>query len=132
MRKVIPILILGVQVAVTFVVLCFLYMVFALLDNDFGLDGLVGLFVFQPIFAVIFSGLTIFVCLLVGLPIRLNRKINCRWRAHFFVPIVGAVLGLLFLFLSLLPAFTETATIDRGDGEPVSKQIPNSIFIVTG
>jgi len=132
MSKIIALLILGIQVVVTFIVLCSLYMVFAILDSDFGFDGLVVLFVFMPIIAMIFSGLTILLCLLVGLPVRLNKKIHDWWTRHFYLAIAGAGLGLMLQFLSLFPAFAQTATIDRGDGQPVSKQIPNSIFGLTG
>jgi hypothetical protein len=106
-------------------------MVFALLDNDFGFDGLLGLFVFQPIFALILSGLTIFVCLIAGLPIRLNNKLNYWWTTNFYIAIIGTIFGLIFLFLSLLPALRETVTYDL-DGQPALKQIPNAILSISG
>jgi hypothetical protein len=106
-------------------------MVFALLDSDFGIDGLFGLIVFQPIIAIILSGLTTFLCLIIGLPIRLNNKLNSWWTTNFFVPIIGAVLGLTFLSLALLPAFTEHVTYEL-DGEQTLKEVPNSIFSIVG
>lgn len=106
-------------------------MVFALLDNDYGFDGLFGLFVFQPIFALILSGLTILICLVVGLPIRLNSKLNYWWTTNFYIAIIGTIFGVIFLFLTLLPTFRETATYDL-NGQPTLKQIPNSILAISG
>lgn len=131
MSKTITILTIGLQIALTFIATCCIYMVFALLDNDFGFDGLFGLFVIQPIIAIILSGLTIFICLIVGLPIRLNNKLNYWWTTHFYISIIGTVIGLTFLLLALTPAFKETVTYDL-DGQPTLKQIPNSIFSISG
>ncbi|TAE77848.1 MAG: hypothetical protein EAY81_12215 [Bacteroidetes bacterium] len=106
-------------------------MVFALLDSDFGLDGLFGLLIFQPIIAIILSGLTVFVCLIVGLPIRLNSKLNYWWTTNLYIAIIGTIIGLTLLVLSLLPTFSETATYDL-NGVPTLKQIPNSILSISG
>ncbi|WP_460758920.1 hypothetical protein [Niabella terrae] len=131
MNKTIAILTLGLQMALTFIGPFCIYMVFALLDSDFGFDGLFGFVTVQPIIAIILSGLTIFDCLNVGLPIRLNNKANHWWITNFYIAIIGTVFGLIFLFLSFLPTFSETVTYDL-DGRPTSKQIPNSIFAISG
>lgn len=131
MSKTITILNLGLQIALTFIATFCIYMVFALLDSDFGFDGLFGLVIFQPIIAIILSGLTIFCCLIVGLPIRLNNKLNSWWTTNFYVSIIGAFIGLTFLVLALLPTFSETVTYDL-DGVPTLKQIPNSILSFSG
>jgi hypothetical protein len=131
MSKTITILTLGLQIALTFIATFCIYMIFAILDNDFGFDGLFGLVIFQPIIAIILSGLTIFVCLIVGLPIRLNSKLNYWWTTNFYISIIGIIIGLTFLFLSLLPTFKETATYDL-DGQQTLKQIPNSILSIFG
>ena len=55
MNRTITILTIGLQVVLTFIATFSIYMVFALLDSDFGLDGLFGLFIMQPIFAVVLS-----------------------------------------------------------------------------
>jgi len=106
-------------------------MFFALLDNDFGFDGLFGFIVFQPIFALILSGLTILVCLIAGLPIRLNSKLNYWWTTNFYIAIIGTVFGLTLLLLALLPIFREPVIYNL-DGEPTLKQIPNSILSISG
>lgn len=131
MSKTISILTLGLQIALTFIATFCIYMVFALLDSDFGFDGLFGLVIFQPIIAIILSVLTIFVCLIVGLPIRLNNKLNYWWTTHFYISIIGTVIGLTLLLLALLPTFKETVTYDL-DGVPTLKQIPNSTFSYIG
>ncbi len=131
MSKTITILTLGLQIALTFIATFCIYMVFALLDSDFGFDGLFGLIIFQPIMAIILSGLTIFVCLIAGLPIRLNNRLNYWWTTNFYIAIIGAIIGLTFLFLALLPTFSETATYEL-DGQTTLKQIPNSTLSISG
>lgn len=131
MSKTITILTLGLQVALTFIATICIYMVFALLDSDFGFDGLFGLVIFQPIIAIILSCLTIFVCLIVGLPIRLNKRLNYWWTSNLYISIIGTICGLTFLSLALLPTFRETVTYHL-DGQPTLKQIPNAIFLISG
>lgn len=131
MSKTITILKLGLQIALTFIATFCIYMVFALLDSDFGFDGLFGLVFFQPIIAIILSGLTIIVCLILGLPIRLNSKVNYWWTTNFYISIIGTIIGLTFLFLSLLPTFRDTATCDL-DGQTTLKQITNTVLSISG
>ena len=119
----------GLQIVLTFIAAFCIYMIFALFDNDFGIDGLFGLFIIQPIFAIAFSVLTIFVCLIVGLPIRLNKKLNRWWATNFYISIIGTICGLTLLGLSLLPVFNETVTIN---GQKSLKQIPNSSLTYIG
>lgn len=131
MSKTLTILTLGLQIALTFIATFCIYMVFALLDSDFGFDGLFGLIIFQPIIAIILSGLTIIVCLIIGLPIRLNSKLNYWWTTNFYIAIIGTVFGLTFLCLALLPTLKETVTYDL-DGQSALKQIPNLILCISG
>jgi hypothetical protein len=102
-------------------------MLFALLDNNFGIDGLMGLFVFQPLLAIIISILTIFICITFGLPIRLNKKLNQWWTVHFYIAIIGFIIGLIALILSLLPVFTVTVLVDNE--LQFYKQTPNTILV---
>jgi len=104
-------------------------MLLALLDSDFGIDGLFGLFVIQPIIAIIISSLTIIGCLIVGLPIRLINKLNEWWIANFYFSIIGVIVGFLILFISFLPMFKDTITVDV-DGEQTIKEVPNLILII--
>lgn len=131
MNRIIVILTLGLQIAFTFIAACCIYMVFAIHDSDFGFDGLVGLIVFQPVVAIMLSTLTIIVCLIVGLPIRLNHKLNYWWTTNFYIAIIGIVCGLCLLMLALLPSFSETVTYEL-DGVPTLKQIPHSTLSYIG
>ena len=131
MNKIILMLISGFQILGTFIVMFCIYMVFAFFDNDFGLDGLFGLVVFQPILAFIITVLTIFVCLLIGLPIRLNYRINYWCTSHYYISLIGIVVGLVLLLLAALPNFRE-AVFAEIDGEVISKQIPNMRLVGIG
>jgi hypothetical protein len=106
-------------------------MVFALLDYEGGFDSFVGLTIFQPVLAVILSALTIFCCLIFGLPIRLINKLNYWWTQHFYLSILLTFIGLILLGLSLNPDFIETTTI-TSDGLETTKKIPNSRLVITG
>jgi hypothetical protein len=131
MSKVIAILTFVFQLALTFTVTFSIYMLFALFDNDFGLDGLVGLFIIQPIIGLVLSTLTIIVCLITGLPVRLNKKLNHWWITNFYISIIGTVCGLTLLFMALLPNFNETVMLIIDEQETL-KQIPNPTFSYTG
>jgi hypothetical protein len=131
MSKTVIILTLLLQIALTFFATFCIYMVFALLDSDFGVDGLFGLIFFQPIIAIILSGLTIFICIMIGLPIRLHNKLNFWWTRNFFISIIGTIIGLTFLVLALLPTYSETVSYEL-DGVTTLKQIPNSTFSYIG
>lgn len=131
MKNAIDIFTLVLQVAITFIVTFCIYMVFTLIDNDYGFDGLLGLMFFQPIIAGTISFLTILVCLVAGLPIRLNNKVNFWWINHFYISIIGVLIGVIFLVMSLLPSFRETITYDVAD-QTAFKQIPNSFFSISG
>jgi uncharacterized membrane protein YbhN (UPF0104 family) len=128
MGKLIDLLILGLQMALTFTVLFCIYMFFALCDNEFGIDGLFGLFIIQPVFSVILSMITIIVCVLIGLPIRLSRKLNCWWTKHFYIAIFGGILGMVVFVFSIFPNFKETVVLDN----EITKQIPNTALVSAG
>ncbi len=116
--------IIKIQILYTFITTFCIYMFFALLDNDFGFDGILGLMFFQPIIAFLLSGLTILICLIIGLPIRLYSKLNSWWTKNFYISIIGVIIGLMMILLALLPAFNETVTYNLNE-QPTSKQIPN-------
>lgn len=106
-------------------------MVFALLDYAGGFESFVGLALFQPIMAVILAALTIFCCLILGLPIRLIKKVNMWWSQHFYIAIGLTLLGLTLLVLSLAPQFIEKAIVTT-EGFEMTKEIPNSGLAITG
>ncbi|KAB1155921.1 hypothetical protein F7018_11470 [Tenacibaculum aiptasiae] len=131
MNKIINILTTGIQLGTTFILTVCIYMAFAILDYESGFDSFIGLALFQSAFAIILSILTIFCCLILGLPIRLINKLNNWWTKHFYFAILLTFVGLILLGLSLTPNFTETTTITRNELK-VTKKIPNSGLVITG
>lgn len=106
-------------------------MVFLLLDNEGGFDNFIGLAVFQPIIAVIISVLITLGCLVVGLPIRLNKKLKKWWTQYYYFAIVLTFIGITLLVLSLMPYYMETFVVSI-NGFEIIKVIPNDELLVTG
>lgn len=106
-------------------------MIFSLLDYQGGIDGFIGIIFFQPIMGVMSSLFTIIVCLIVGLPIRLNKRIKKWWNNRFYIAFGGVICGLTFIIISLIPDLMTTIITQNGDQE-VLKKIPNLYLIVGG
>lgn len=106
-------------------------MLFAMFDYQGGFANFVGLSLFQPILAILISILTVIVCGLVGLPIRLNNRLNNWWRTHFYVSILIGFLGLVACAISLMPGFVEEVTY-RMDGMDMNQTVPNQILSISG
>ncbi|MDR1455248.1 MAG: hypothetical protein LBJ01_06320 [Tannerella sp.] len=121
-----------VQAVLTFVVLCCIYMLLALFDSSFGLDGLVGLAFIQPVFAVLFSLLTLVVCGIAGLPVRLCGKIRRWWISRIYISLAGVACGWMLLVLSVMPAFMETKSADGGPLTEAVSQTPHPVLAVSG
>ena len=120
------------QLFLTFGVLFLIYMVFAILDNDEAdMITELGLLTIHPLFAAIFSSITIIACILLGLPIRFNSKLNIWWTDKPFVSISVGIIGLILLLLSLNQNFTESTKVTINE-EEVMKQIPNTTLALTG
>jgi hypothetical protein len=131
MRIILNLIILGLQGISTFIALVVIYMTFVLIDYQGGSDVFIGSTLIQPVFGGLISVMTIGVCLLVGLPIRISNRINCWWAERFWLSILGVLLGLSLIIVSVLPSMTETinATIEN---EIIKKQIPNLVVATTG
>ena len=106
-------------------------MIFGLIDSDSGLENYFGLFIIQPIFAILISGITIFLCLIIGLPIRLNSKMNNWIRNHFYVSLIGLLLGFALLLFAFIPNLKENISYQTEDGEAI-KEIPNIFCSISG
>lgn len=106
-------------------------MLFAMFDYQGGFTNFVGLTLFQPILAILLSILTVIVCGLVGLPIRLNKRLNTWWRTHFYISILIGFLGLVACAISLMPGFVEEVTY-RMDGMDMTQTVPNRILSISG
>lgn len=106
-------------------------MLFAMFDYQGGFANFVGLTLFQPILAILISILTVIVCGFVGLPIRLNNRLNTWWRTHFYVSILIGFLGLVACAISLMPGFVEEVTY-RMDGMDMTQTVPYRILSISG
>ncbi len=131
LRLLINLTILFIQCSVTFVMLLFIYMIFVLLDYQGGIDGFIGTTIFQPILGGLISIVTILVCLIIGLPIRLVKTINSWCSKNYFIFILGTITGLTLLAVSFLPSFKESVktTIEN---QETTKEIPNLILVSIG
>jgi hypothetical protein len=131
MRIILNLIILGLQGIITFITLIVTYMIFVLLDYQGGIDGFIGTTLFQPTIGGLISIVTIGICLLTGLPIRISDRINTWWTKRIWLSIMGVLLGLSLIILSLLPSMTETINT-TSENETIQKQIPNLGFGTTG
>jgi hypothetical protein len=79
-------------------------------------DGLPSL-VLQPFMGAIFAFVAVFLCLLIGLPIRLVTSVRRFWRRLWWLPFVFGAVGFLLMVLSWTP-FRQTV-YDSVRGMPV-------------
>ena len=97
--------------------------------NDFDLPSGIGFVIFQPVFGIVLSGLTIIACIILGLPIRLIPRLYNWWSERPFIIFIAVTVGLILLIMSVF--FTDTVNA-VSDGEEKTKQIPNISFALTG
>jgi hypothetical protein len=120
------------QLFVTFATLFVIYIIYALLDvDDADMINGIGFVVFQPLFGFILTSITILICFVLGLPIRLKSKVRKWWLTRPLLPIIGVVLGLLLLLLAFSPNLTATKQVVL-NGETVDKKLPNPSVSITG
>ena len=131
MTRIIKIAIILFQVGLTIGTTFILYMLFAMFNYQGGFANFVGLTLFQPILAILLSILTVIICGLVGLPIRLNTRLNNWWRTHFYISILIGLTGLISCTISLTPGFIEEVPF-RMDRMVMIQTIPNRILSITG
>jgi hypothetical protein len=135
LKKLISIFSVLFQFISTLIVLFIIYIILAFLDNlnnnDPDFPNAIGFVIIQPVFGIIFVFLTIFICTIVGLPIRLMPKLFNWWNNRPMIILAGVSFGLLLIVMSLIPYFADTAKIVV-DGEEKVKQIPNTTLGITG
>jgi len=120
------------QILLAYGVLFCIYMAFAILDNDEAdLISESTLLVIQPIYAIVFSTITIACCIILGLPIRLVSKLRKWWSGKPTFTILGILFGVILLFVSLNSNFADHTTV-MIDGEKRTKQIPNFTLALGG
>lgn len=90
------------QIGLTVFTLLVYYMIMGMLNFTGGVDEMFGLMIFQPIMAFVLAFITMLICGLLGLPIRIHKKLNNWWRGHFYtapaIVLVGLVLGIFSFF----------------------------------
>ena len=131
MDKTITILTIVFQLIMTFITLLVIYMIFALMDYQSGIDGFIGITIIQPIFGAVISILTIFICSIVGLPIRLHKRLNAWWINYFYISLIGIAIGIILIIISSLPYFKDSVTVNL-DSRVTMKKIPNIAFLLSG
>jgi hypothetical protein len=132
MKKFISLSTILFQLFITFVALFVIYLIFALLDMDeFDMITEGAFLIFQPIFAIILSTLTIVACIIVGLPIRLLPRVKMWWSSRPIIPFITLTIGIILLLLSLNANLTETRIVTI-DGIEREKEIPNYSLSLTG
>ena len=117
--------------SLAFVLMFCLYMAFAMFDYQGGIANFVGIALFQPAFAVFLSLLTILLSFILGLPLRLNRKINRWWRRNFYISIALVMIGLGLCAASVNNNFVEETTY-KIEGVERTDTIPNRALSILG
>ncbi len=120
------------QFALTSIVLFGIYMIYALVDIlEIDMIAGIGFLVFQPILGIVLTLLTILACFIVGLPIRLVKKVRDFWLSKPLLSIAGAATGIIMLLLSFNSNFTELkeVTLDYGVAQ---KEVPNTTLALVG
>jgi len=107
------------------------FMIFALFDYKGGVANFIGMALFQPIAALIAAGLTIIFCLIIGLPIRMNKQLNIWWRKNFYVSLILTFIGISFCAVSLVPQFMEEITYSM-EGMDFEDSVPNRLLSLVG
>ena len=131
MKTILSFIIFALQSGMTFLILIVIYMIFVLLDYQGGIEGFLGTILFQPLLGGTFSLVTIGVCVLLGLPIRINRTINLWWTRNLWVQIGTLLIGICCLILSGHPSLRDTITTIT-ENQSGQKEIPNLTFATTG
>lgn len=116
----------------TFATLFLVYLVYALLDVDEAdmING-IGFMIFQPLVGFFVTTITIVICFVLGLPIRLNSKVRQWWLAKPLLPVIGVIVGIVLLWLAFNSNLTETKQVIL-DGETIDKEVPNATVSITG
>lgn len=117
------------QMMRSFVVCVIIYMIYALSGYQGGIDGVVGIFVFHPLMAMMLSSLTVICCLVLGLPIWFCEKVNIWWTNRSYIPIVLICIGIGLMLLSHMYK-AEFNWLDNGREK--IEYIPNIYLFVTG
>jgi hypothetical protein len=132
MKKIISNITFVFQISATFFFLVAIFMMYSILDNEEADFISVWILLFEnTLWGIIFSVLTIFVCGIIGLPVRYNINLNNWWMKHAYISLIGFVIGFLILMLAFHDSYT--GTIDTVfNRDTLIKHTPNIILIIAG
>jgi len=116
---------------IVLIVLVIIYMSFALLNYDGGVDSFTGLIIFQPIFATVISLSTILLVFLVGLPLRSIEFLLKWWKRNYQIAYIIIIVSIVFLILSIFPSLRQEKILLINEVETI-KLVPNFILVATG
>jgi len=84
------------QLAVAFAVAWFYYIIAMMMTTY---DGVLSM-IFQPIMGAIFAAITVVLCFILGLPIRLIRSVREMWRRVWWLPLFFGAGGFVLMVMS--------------------------------
>jgi len=107
-------------------------MFLAILENDEA-DPIneIGLLVIQPLIASVLITVTMIICYIVGLPIRLIARVKNWWVEKPVLPLIGIACGTIFFLLAFNKNLMEQKEV-LIDGEQKLKQVPNFNMSLAG
>lgn len=119
------------RVVYTFILLVAIFIFATGWESYFSFDNSVIL-IQTFAWAVVFSLTTIFICFVVGLPIRINLKLKTWWRKNYLIAHVGIIIGSVFLIVSILPNFANGTIVESMEGGEYRTRTPNPFFATVG
>ncbi|RZJ75962.1 MAG: hypothetical protein EOO45_03930 [Flavobacterium sp.] len=118
------------QIVRSTVFLFIVYMIYAVMDIvEVETVNLVGLFTYQIVAGLTVTLLTVFCCILVGLPIRLRSRVNSFWRKNSFIWVGMLCLGIMLMVIAWNDYFSSKVHVEPSN---IEKEIPNYWLSVTG
>ena len=120
------------QILSTFIALFFIYLVFEVFKvEESDLIGEVLFVMFKPFFSIAAGFVTICICLIVGLPLRLINTLSNWWIQKPLAQVLLLAIGLLLLILSANTHFALLVSADIAGAE-VLKSEPNRYLALSG
>jgi len=85
-------------------------------------DGMISL-ILQPIMGGMFAIIAIIILLVVGLPIRLMKKVNLWWKHHWWLSFILGAVAFVMMYASWMPQF-RIKVLDPDSGSQVDSFHP--------
>ncbi len=124
-------IIIFIQIVSCFLLAIFIFRLFSFGEYHINVDGFAEINVFKSALALRISAWTIFICLIIGLPFRLNIRLYNWWTRHYYISIIGLTLGIALLLVSWSNLFTRPVHFTLY-GQDVVKVLPNFLMISVG